>query len=126
MMGRTTLQLLGVGRELALGSGDFARRLEATLPLSEARQGAEDVVRGLREGDPELTNIGGRNYTRSMVSASRNPRVSDKVTGQVIDMKDGLPVDPLDSPFLQPELAEEARGIIKRFGHGDDLPPAAD
>jgi hypothetical protein len=118
MIGCTTARLLGVGRVLALGNEQhIAERLEATRPLSEVRLGAEDVIRGLETDDPELTKIGGREVARGVVLARQKPEIA----GRVVDIKRGLPVDALDSPLVSPELADEARAVIERFGNTNRL-----
>jgi hypothetical protein len=127
MVGQTVVQTLGLGRVLTLGSGEqLAERLRATQPLSEAQLGAQEVSRGLKEGDNELTALGDRRIARAVIAANRDPKVSDEITGAVVDVARDLPVDPLAAPSVSPELADEARGVITKFSGAPegDVPPA--
>jgi len=114
---QTALYTLGIVRGLSVGNEHIAERLAATLPLNEAKMGAADVARGLRAGDTELTGIGEREVARAVVLADRSSKVSDEVTSAVVGIARRLPVDPLAASLVRPELADEARDVMERFGH---------
>jgi hypothetical protein len=115
---QTALRTLGVIRGLTVGDDHLVRHLAATLPLSEAQLGARDMARGLAVDDTELTGLGSREITRA-VALVGDPEVSDEVRGKVIDIATRQQVNPLAAPLVRPELADEAHGIMVRFGQLD-------
>ena len=125
VVGNVALWTLGAARNLTFSGEHIAKRLETTQPLSEAYIGAQEVSRGLREDDAELTEIGERRVTLAVVTADNNPIVPDDVTGAVVDIARGLPVDPLDTPSVRPELAEDARVVMGKFGDASETAPPA-
>lgn len=85
---------------------------QQSIPLNDARVGADAVTAGLSRNDQNLVQIGEALISKALIKAEESSAVPDEITRNIAKIAIDHQIDPLDNNYLNSNDADQADFII--------------